>query len=683
MTRWTGNPWRRFGLSARAGWFVVAGYTAAAALVVASPVWGWKAADATRPVDDVVMVLCVVFAAASSGYAARFDLGRRRYGWLALMTALLGWAGGQVIWAVYEVRPELEHANHPAAAEAVFLLYPIGAMASLTLLSHLSRQSPRRLVLDGLIVATSLFVVSWVFVLDKQLRQDSGSRLGTLTEVFADVVLMTTAILILSRLRSHDLPSRGLLAGGIATISVSDIAMVFQTGVGSYHASDLADLGRVAGLGLLALAGLSSAHESPTATPREETLSPALMWLPYLPLMLAAAVGLGQAVGLMGHGPMLAALGILVAAVLARQFIVLRENQGLLSEVAREAFRDSLTGLANRPHFLHRLEQAVAGQRLEGGPIAVLCLDLDNFKSVNDALGHPAGDELLVRVAGRLTAALGDTGTVARLGGDEFAVLVEASVEESQAAADRVLDAFGTPIVIDGVPIDVRPSIGYTVATAASNCTVDQLLQRADLAMYAAKREGGQCIRGFLPDVPFPYAFPQLVGSPASVPAGVDRVAAAAPVGAFGTETKLARSLAPVAAVATSPRDRTHDVPDGVRWPPTSIRIALAALGIGVATFAVTSVVDPDAARNAFFAKWLYPALNLSAAALIAVRAYRVTADRLAWGLIAAGMAVSAMGDIVYATWVRVASSRRWPTRSTWRFTRSCTPGCCWSCGRG
>src|SRR5947209_385767 len=223
MTRWTGNPWRRFGLSARAGWFVVAGYTAAAALVVASPVWGWKAADATRPVDDVVMVLCVVFAAASSGYAARFDLGRRRYGWLALMTALLGWAGGQVIWAVYEVRPELEHANHPAAAEAVFLLYPIGAMASLTLLSHLSRQSPRRLVLDGLIVATSLFVVSWVFVLDKQLRQDSGSRLGTLTEVFADVVLMTTAILILSRLRSHDLPSRGLLAGGIATISVSDI----------------------------------------------------------------------------------------------------------------------------------------------------------------------------------------------------------------------------------------------------------------------------------------------------------------------------------------------------------------------------------------------------------------------------------------------------------------------------
>ena len=152
--------------------------------------------------------------------------------------------------------------------------------------------------------------------------------------------------------------------------------------------------------------------------------------------------GLGRAVGRMQHGPLLAALGILVAAVLARQFVVLVENQRLLSEVAQEAFRDSLTGLANRAHFLHRLEQAIARRRSDAAPIAVLCLDLDNFKSVNDALGHPAGDELLVRIAGRLTAALGGNGTVARLGGDEFAVLIEGSVEESQAAAHRVLESF-------------------------------------------------------------------------------------------------------------------------------------------------------------------------------------------------------------------------------------------------
>ncbi|MCV7440857.1 bifunctional diguanylate cyclase/phosphodiesterase [Mycobacterium paraense] len=652
MTRWAGNPWRRFGLSGRAGWLLVSVYAVAALLVVASSLFRWRGAYGARPVDEAAFALCLLVAGASAGYAARFSTGRRRFGWLALLIGLVGWAAGEVLWSGYEARPEIEHATHPAVAEVVFSLYPLGAMVSLALLSHLSRHSPRRLVLDGLIVATSLFVISWVFVLDQQLREDSGSRLATLVEVFADVVILTTAILMLSRVRSNDLPSRGLLAGGIGTIAAADIAMVFQTGVGSYHLGDVTDLGRVAGFALLALAGLASVHETGTDHPRTEIMSPALLWLPYLPLMLAAAVGLGQAVGLMAHGPLLAALGILVAAVLARQFIVLVENQGLLTEVAREAFRDSLTGLANRAYFLHRLEQAVARQRRAGGPIAVLCLDLDNFKAVNDALGHPAGDELLVRVAGRLTAALGDTGIVARLGGDEFAVLIEASVDESQAAADRVLDAFGTAIVIDGVPIEVRPSIGFTVADAASNCTVDQLLQRADLAMYAAKREGGQCIRGFVPDLPFPYAFSESAESPGSAAAGVDRAATPAPAGAFGTHTRLARSLAPIAEAATSPRERTHDTPPGMRWPPAYIRIALAALGIGVAAFALTSVVDPGAARNAFFAKFLYPTLNLSAAALIGVRAYRVTADRLAWLLIAVGMAVSAIGDIVYVTWV-------------------------------
>lgn len=647
MTRWAGNPWRRFGLPAPVGWLVVGLYGVAALVVAVLP----------RQVDETVSVLCLMFSAACAGYGARHSPGRRRFGWLALVVALLGWAASEVIWAVYEVRPEAEYAADPAAAEIVSLLYPIGVMACLGLLSRLSRHSPRRLVLDGLIVATSLFVISWAFVLDDLLRADSGSRLATVTEVFADVFVLTAAILMLSRIRSNDLPSRGLLAGGIATIAVADIAMVFQTGMGGYHPSDLADVGRVAGLGLIALAGLTSAHEVSVARTRTEILSAALLWLPYLPLLLAAAVGLGHAVGLMAHGPLLAALGILVAAVLARQFIVLVENQGLLSEVAQEAFRDSLTGLANRAHFLHSLQHAVALQRRDGVPIAVLCLDLDNFKAVNDALGHPAGDELLIRVAGRLTAALGETGTVARLGGDEFAVLIEASVEESQAVAHRVLDAFSAAIVIDGVPIEVRPSIGFTVAAATSDCTVDQLLRHADLAMYAAKREGGQCIRGFVPDLPFPYTFPQFAESAVSASAGVDRVATLVPAGAFGDQTELARSLAPISAAATSPRDRARDAPDGILWPSAAIRIALAALGIGVATFAVTSVLDPDTAHGVFFVKWLYPGLNLGAAALVALRAYRVSADRLAWALIAAGMAVSAMGDIVRALWVHGGQS--------------------------
>lgn len=662
MRRWTLNPWQRFGRPARVGWLVAAGYGVAAVLVAASSVFHWRGIYETRPVDEVVLVLCLTFAAACAGHAARFTFGRRRVGWLALATALLGWTAGEVIWAVYDVRPESEHAAHPVAAEAMFLLYPVGAMVALTLLSHLSRRSPRRLVLDGLILATSLFVISWVFILDKQLREDNGSRLATLTQVFADIVLVTTAMIMLTRLRPRDLPSISLLAGGITTIGVADIAMVFQTGMGSYHAGALADLGRVAGLGMLALAGMSSVDETPTTKPRNEILSRALLWLPYLPLVLAAGVGLRYAVGLMAHGPMFAALAILVAAVLARQFIVLVENQNLLSEVTREAFRDSLTGLPNRAHFLHRLEQAVARRHHDKTPIAVLCLDLDNFKSVNDALGHPAGDELLVRVAGRLTASVGERGTVARLGGDEFAVFMQSPVEESQAAANRILESFRPAVVIDGVPIEARPSIGFTVATPPSNCTIDQLLRQADLAMYAAKREGGQCIRSFVPDLPFPYTFPQSADSAVSgLPERVGRAPASCDPGApdrrrrpsaFGSETTTPQVLELIADAAISTRDKARDGHNGIRWPPMAMRIAMAALAIGVITFTVASMLSPSTGHSVFFAKSLYPALNLSAAVLIAVRAYRVTADRLAWTLIAVGMACSAMGDIAYALWV-------------------------------
>lgn len=646
MKPWTGNPWRRLGLPARVGWLFVGGYGLAAMLLLASWIGDWEGPYATRPVDEIVTAVWLLVAAACAGYAARSASGRQRGGWLAMVTALLGWAVGEVIWAVYEVRPELAHAKHPATAEIVLLSWPLGAFASLVLLSRLSRHSPRRLWLDGLIVATSLFAVSWVFVIDKQLREDSGSQLTTLPEVFNDVVLLTIAILMLARSSRGDAPSRNLLAGGVATISIADLTAVFRTGIGSYHVNDPVELGRVTGLTMIALAALSSVRASAVPASRDDEIrSRTRLWLPYLPLLVACAVGLDHAAELLAHGPLWIALGVLTAAVLARQFVVLMENQSLLSEVAREAFRDSLTGLVNRAYFLQRLEEAVARCDCDVASIGVLCLDLDNFKSVNDALGHPAGDELLVRVAGRLTATLGDNCVIARLGGDEFAVLLEGSVEESQAAAHRVLEAFNAPILIDGVPITVRPSVGFTAATAASDCNVEQLLRHADLAMYTAKREGGQCIRSFMPDLSLPYSFSatQLVGAP--------------PVAVAGAKTSTDPIFRPSPDATTPRRMPSQDGSDGVQWPPTGVRIALAFLTIGVITLTLTSVLFPHASHSVFFTKVLYPALNLLAAGLIWWRAYRSETDRLAWSLIAAGMALSALGDVAYALWVPNAQS--------------------------
>ena len=201
---------------------------------------------------------------------------------------------------------------------------------------------------------------------------------------------------------------------------------------------------------------------------------------------------------------------VLVIGVLARQFVALAENQRLLSDVGRLAFTDQLTGLANRARFLDRLDHAVVRQRRERLTLTVLCLDLDRFKAVNDELGHPAGDELLVRVADRLSANVRSTDTVARLGGDEFAMLIEGPVEDAVVFADRILEAFAAPIVVDGVALAVRPSIGLTLATAdMKQSSVSSLIRQADLAMYAAKRDGGACLRSFVPDLPNPYELPR------------------------------------------------------------------------------------------------------------------------------------------------------------------------------
>ncbi|EUA58036.1 hypothetical protein I550_1168 [Mycobacterium intracellulare 1956] len=117
-------------------------YGVAGVLIVLSSFWGWRGPYGTHPINGFVIAMCLAIAAAYAARAARFKPRRQRYGWLALVTALLGWAAGEVIWAFYDVRPEFDHATHPAATEFVLLLWPVGAMTSLVLLSQLSRKSP-------------------------------------------------------------------------------------------------------------------------------------------------------------------------------------------------------------------------------------------------------------------------------------------------------------------------------------------------------------------------------------------------------------------------------------------------------------------------------------------------------------------------------------------------------------
>jgi diguanylate cyclase (GGDEF)-like protein/PAS domain S-box-containing protein len=167
------------------------------------------------------------------------------------------------------------------------------------------------------------------------------------------------------------------------------------------------------------------------------------------------------------------------------------DRRSLERELNRQAFHDSLTGLANRALFLDRVAHALDLANREAGPVAVLFLDIDDFKMVNDSLGHPAGDELLVAVAERLKASTRPGDTIARIGGDEFALLLESGrmPEAAHVVARRVVEALKTPIRMGADDISVRASIGIALGQPPDDGP-DDLLRNADLAMYMAKHNG-------------------------------------------------------------------------------------------------------------------------------------------------------------------------------------------------
>jgi diguanylate cyclase (GGDEF)-like protein len=155
-----------------------------------------------------------------------------------------------------------------------------------------------------------------------------------------------------------------------------------------------------------------------------------------------------------------------------------------------QALHDALTGLPNRALFTDRLQHALTQGRRRGTTCGVIFLDLDRFKTVNDSLGHTAGDELLVALARRIDESLRSADTAARLGGDEFAVLLEdlSGVEEAILVADRIDAALAEPVVVQGREVFMKASVGIAVGAAGTGA--DELLRQADVAMYRAKAEG-------------------------------------------------------------------------------------------------------------------------------------------------------------------------------------------------
>ncbi|MDQ3983516.1 MAG: EAL domain-containing protein [Actinomycetota bacterium] len=192
---------------------------------------------------------------------------------------------------------------------------------------------------------------------------------------------------------------------------------------------------------------------------------------------------------------------VLNARDISQRKVAERDNEALQEQLAHQAFHDPLTGLANRALLRDRLQHALARVARSREPLAVMFIDLDEFKAVNDSMGHDAGDELLKAVADRLRASVRPADTVARLGGDEFAILLEGMFNGSEAprVAERVIRTFTAPFDLAGHPVPIGASIGLALKDGKE--ATEELLGNADVAMYAAKARGRGCYEVYRPEL--------------------------------------------------------------------------------------------------------------------------------------------------------------------------------------
>ncbi|WP_431232051.1 putative bifunctional diguanylate cyclase/phosphodiesterase [Mycolicibacterium psychrotolerans] len=448
--------------------------------------------DAVKAVDDIVFVLLTIPAAIFTALAARAMHGRLRAAWVAITIGMVGWALGELLWTYYELA--LEEPPFPSLADAAYLIMPVGFCVGLLLFPADSGQSRTRTLLDGVIVAGSLFLVSWVTILNPIYSAGSDGAPAVIISLaypLSDVVVLTIAAMAWLRAADDQRGVSTLLTIAMVFIALSDSGFAYLSAKNDYSSGNLIDIGWVAGLMLIMVAATASRDEVRRPRTHANLAGWASVWFPYAPLLLAGIVAAAEPATVF-QTPLVGTIGtLLMLAVLGRQYLAVRENRRLLATVAEQALRDPLTGLANRAMFSDRLDDAMQRRDRDSGSVALIILDLNDFKLVNDTLGHPAGDELLNRAGERILGCVRNSDTVARLGGDEFVVLVDDDPMHKHAdqIAQRVAESFDKPFAIDGQELFIRPSVGLAVAGADEpEVSAEELVKRADTAMYAAKK---------------------------------------------------------------------------------------------------------------------------------------------------------------------------------------------------
>jgi diguanylate cyclase (GGDEF)-like protein len=468
--------------------------------------------------DDVRTLGSNIALTAIPGWAAAACLGaawrRRTAGGSKLSFALLGagclaWALGNGLWTVLvlTVGPT---SFVPSPADPLYLLLIPLTAAALLCLPRQARDAVGRLrrLCDSCIVAASLLAVGWPLIVLPLVdeRREPLAFAITLAYPAGDFALLTLMLPITLAAVPRWRPMMLQLTGALLALTAADVAYCVANRFGVYSSASAIAFGYAAAfLGVVAFvrsAGLYRQRDTQPCPPTRRRTKTALALLRHVPVVAVALTALV----LLLTDSLNAVTGVALVVVLllssTRQQLAHWENDRLTGELEDRvqhrtkqlevlAYTDPLTGLANRARFAQRLDEIAATE-----PVLLL-LDLDGFKTINDTLGHAAGDELLALVAKRLRDACPRADVLARLGGDEFAVVLHTGpLADAAPVADLVLAELAAPFQVSRAEVCLGGSLGVAGGTGTGG---DDILRHADLAMYAAKAAGRNCWRVFDP----------------------------------------------------------------------------------------------------------------------------------------------------------------------------------------
>jgi diguanylate cyclase len=409
-----------------------------------------------------------------------------RWGWAALAGGLAFFTAGSVLWtAVVQYSTPVPY---PSIADFCFLAdYPLAFLGIGLLVRETLPNTTKIIWVDGLIAALGVAALEATLVIgpiSQANHGDPGTVATNIAYPIGDLVLFTMVVGVFA-VRGWR-PGRlwWTLGAGLVIFAAADSVYVLRVTSGTYVTGTPLDSTWAIAAFLMATAAWQGLHAG-----AEIKSSPMIQAPNFVPVLFLLS-SLGIVVYATEHRHLL--LGVVLATAtlaiaIARSAYAFRQLRAL-ADSKREARTDELTGLPNRRLFFERLvvcfEPSPTPHRL-----AVLMIDLDRFKEINDSLGHHVGDDVLRQLGPRLTAAVGSTGTVARLGGDEFGLVLSPLVDPTAATdmAERVREALREPFQLKGMSLRVDASIGIALAPDHGT-TPESVLQKADVAMFAAKR---------------------------------------------------------------------------------------------------------------------------------------------------------------------------------------------------